>query len=176
MTRYKLQTEGQHPFAVVVTCADSRTPPEFLFNQGLGDLFVVRTAGIVISDEVLASIEYAVAYLKVPLIVVLGHTECDLLQHALSAKPLEGHLPLLTKHFEPVIRQVRSTHPHLKGEARLSRVTQEHVREAIRTIYQRSAIVRKHHQLGKVAFAAGVYHLREGKVEWLKLPEEWTDK
>jgi Carbonic anhydrase len=171
MTRYQLETEGQHPFAVVVSCSDSRVPPEIIFNQGLGDLFVVRVAGNIVNEENLASIEYAVEHLKAPLIVVLGHTHCGAVKAAVAGKPLEGHMPRLVAHIEPVIRQLRQTHPHLKGDALAKRVTQEHVRRTIRLILERSAIVREHHEKGKVQFAGGVYHLREGKVEWLKLPE-----
>ncbi len=171
MTRYTLETEGQKPFAVVVSCSDSRVPPELIFNQGLGQLFVVRVAGNIINEDNLASIEYAVEHLKAPLIVVLGHTHCGAVKAAVSGKHLEGHLPHLVEHITPVVRHVRSTHPHLKDEALIERVTQENVRHSIQTIYQRSAIVRRYYDMGKLEFAGGVYHLREGKVEWLKLPE-----
>ncbi|MFN4033196.1 MAG: carbonic anhydrase [Fimbriimonadales bacterium] len=172
MTRYQLQTEGQKPFAVVVSCADSRVPPELIFNQGLGDLFVVRTTGHVVSVESLASIEYAVGHLKTPLIVVLGHSHCAAVQATLSDKPLAGHLPQITAHIEPVVRRLRETHPHLKGDALLERVIREHVIHTIQVIRERSAIVRELHDEGKVQFAGGVYDLRTGVVEWLKLPEE----
>ncbi len=171
MTRYTLATEGQKPFAVVVACSDSRVPPELIFNQGLGQLFVVRVAGNVINKENLASIEYAVEHLKTPLIVVLGHTHCGAVRAAVSGEPLNGHLPHLVEHIAPVVRQVRSTHPHLKDDALIERVVRENVRHVIQTIYQRSAIVRRHYELGKVGFAGGVFSLREGKVEWLQLPE-----
>ena len=171
MTRYQLETDGQRPFAVVVSCSDSRVPPELVFNQGLGDLFVVRVAGNIVNEENLASIEYAVGHLKVPLIVVLGHTHCSVIKAAIEGQPLEGHLPHLVAHIEPVIRRLRHTHPHLKGDALIERVTQENVRHTIRAILERSEIVRKLYEAGKVQFAGGVYHLREGKVEWLKLPE-----
>ncbi|GIV11348.1 MAG: hypothetical protein KatS3mg020_0839 [Fimbriimonadales bacterium] len=171
MTRYQLETEGQKPFAIVVSCSDSRVPPELIFNQGLGNLFVVRTAGHVVTPENLASIEYAVEHLKTPLVVVLGHTHCGAVQAALSGKALTGHLPQLVAHIEPVIRRLHATHPHLKDDALLSRVIQEHVRHTIETILQRSAIVREYHQQGKLEFAGGVYDLRTGAIEWLKLPE-----
>jgi carbonic anhydrase len=171
MTRYQLETEGQRPFAVVVSCSDSRVPPEIIFNQGLGELFVVRVAGNIVNEENLASIEYAVEHLKAPLIVALGHTHCGAVKAAVAGKHLEGHLPHLVAHIEPVIRQLHHTHPHLKGDALVERVIQENVRYTIRVILERSEIVRKHYEAGKVQFAGGVYHLREGKVEWLKLPE-----
>ena len=140
-------------------------------TQGLGDLFVVRVGGNIVNAENLASIEYAVEHLKAPLIVVLGHTHCGAVKAAVDGQSLEGHLPHLVRHIEPVIRQLRHTHPHLKGDALIERVTQENVRYTIRVILERSEIVRKQYEAGKVQFAGGVYHLREGKVEWLKLPE-----
>ncbi|MCS6919888.1 MAG: carbonic anhydrase [Fimbriimonadales bacterium] len=171
MTRYKLETEGQKPLAIVVSCSDSRVPPELIFNQGLGDLFVVRTAGHVVNPENLASIEYAVEHLKAPLIVVLGHTHCGAVKAAVSGKQLEGHMPQLLAHIEPVVRHLHATHPHLKDDALLNRVIQEHVRHTVQTILERSEVVRKYHKMGKVELAGGVYDLRAGAIEWLKLPE-----
>lgn len=172
MTRYKLETEGQHPFAIVVSCSDSRVPPELIFNQGLGDILVVRTAGHVVSPENLASIEYAVEHLKVPLIVVLGHTHCGAVKAAVSGKHLPGHLPQLVAHIEPVVRRLHATHPHLKDDALVERVIREHVIHSIQTILQRSEIVHEHYKLGKLEFAGGVYDLRAGTIEWLKLPDK----
>ena len=77
---------GQHPFAVILTCSDSRVPPEILFDQGIGDLFVIRNAGNLISDIELGSIEYAVEHLDVKLIVVLGHTECGAIKAYVDSK------------------------------------------------------------------------------------------
>ncbi len=84
--------DGQDPVAVVLACSDSRVPPEILFDQGLGDLFVVRTAGNVVDDAALGSIEYAAAHLGVRLIVVLGHTRCGAVGAALEGGGVEGHL------------------------------------------------------------------------------------
>jgi carbonic anhydrase len=79
---------GQQPFGIILTCADSRVSPEFIFDQGLGDLFVVRVAGNIINDAILGSIEYAAAYLHTPLLVVLGHSNCG----AVSATVAGGEL------------------------------------------------------------------------------------
>jgi len=99
--------EGQHPFAAVLTCADSRVPPELLFDQGLGDLFVVRVAGNVADDEIIGSLEYAVEHLGVRLLMVLGHERCGAVRAALEAVVLqakpEGHLEHLVHALEPAI-------------------------------------------------------------------------
>src|SRR5260370_868323 len=87
--------KGQAPFAIILGCADSRVAPELLFDQGLGDLFVVRVAGNVTDPEILGSIEYALTELKAPLIVVLGHEECGAVKAALSEEQLSGNLAKL---------------------------------------------------------------------------------
>lgn len=84
--------QEQHPFAVVLGCSDSRVPPTLIFDQGLGDLFVIRVAGNILSESVVASIEYAVAYLHTPLVVVLGHSGCGAVTAALSHQILAGHI------------------------------------------------------------------------------------
>jgi len=98
--------DGQHPFAVVLGCADSRVPPEVIFDMGLGDLFVVRVAGNGIDDTVLSSIEYAALHLHAPLVMVLGHSQCGAVQAALGGIDLEGHLPTLVRAISPAVDKV----------------------------------------------------------------------
>ena len=95
--------EGQTPIAAILGCADSRVPPEIVFDQGFADLFVVRVAGNVCAMPELASIEYAVAVLKVPSIVVLGHTKCGAVDAAIKNGPLPGSLPALIKMIRPAV-------------------------------------------------------------------------
>lgn len=175
-TRTQLAVEGQRPFAVVLTCADSRVPPEIVFEQGLGDLFVLRVAGNVPNALQIASIEYAVAHLETPLIVVLGHTHCGAVKATVESQghELEGSLPSLVKAIEPAYRKVKASHPHLKDDALLERVVRQNVLESLLTIWKRSHIVQEHAKKGKLTFAGGVYDLKSGAVEWLKLPEELT--
>ncbi len=101
-------TEGQRPFAAVLGCADSRIPPEVVFDQGLGDLFVVRVAGNVVDAYVLASIEYAVSHLGTPLVVVLGHTACGAVTAAATGGECEGHLGELMEAIRPAIEGARA--------------------------------------------------------------------
>ena len=96
---------GQYPFAVVLGCSDSRVPPEVIFDQGLGDLFVVRVAGNVTDDIVLASIEYAAAHLHTPLIMVLGHSRCGAIGSVAKGGDLEGHLPTLVEAIFPALKK-----------------------------------------------------------------------
>src|SRR5262252_9569528 len=95
LARRKELTTGQHPFAVILGCADSRVSPELLFDEGLGDLFVIRVAGNIVDDAVLGSIEYAVEHLDTKLIVVLGHEKCGAVSAAVEGGDVPGHLKAL---------------------------------------------------------------------------------
>ena len=94
-------TQGQRPFAVILTCADSRVAPELIFDEGLGELFVLRVAGNVSNPDIIGSIEYAVAALKTPLVVVLGHSNCGAVAAAVEGKHLEGNLGKLIDRVQP---------------------------------------------------------------------------
>ena len=92
-TRVRELVSGQHPHAVVLSCADSRVPPEIVFDQGLGDLFTVRVAGNIAGDAEIASIEYAIEHLHTPLVVVMGHQSCGAVAAAIEGGEAPGHLP-----------------------------------------------------------------------------------
>ncbi len=104
VVRRKEVAQGQHPFALVLTCADSRVSPELYFDQGLGDLFVVRNAGNVIDDHVIGSIEYAVEHLGVSLVIVVGHTKCGAVSAAVAGGDAPGHIGSIVKSIEPAVR------------------------------------------------------------------------
>lgn len=124
--------DGQRPFAIIIGCSDSRVPPEILFDQGLGDLFVVRTAGGVVDDAALGSIEYAVSHLKTPLIVVLGHSRCGAVTATASAQgTLDGRLQCLVDAIRPAVDQVRDQADDLINRASkvLAEMTAQQLRE-----------------------------------------------
>jgi len=103
LARRKALEGTQHPFAVVLGCADSRVPPELLFDQGLGDLFVIRVAGNIVDDAILGSIEYAVEHLGTKLIMVLGHEKCGAVTAAVEVGAAAGHLTALVEAIRPVV-------------------------------------------------------------------------
>lgn len=103
VARRQALRDRQQPFAVILSCADSRVPPELIFDQGLGDLFVVRVAGHVVDDAVLASVEFAVTVLGVPLVMVLGHSQCGAVVAAISGGELPGSLPKLVSAIQPAV-------------------------------------------------------------------------
>ena len=101
--RRKALESGQHPFAVILGCADSRVAPELLFDQGLGDLFVIRMAGNIVDDAVLGSIEYAVEHLGTSLIMVLGHEKCGAVSAAVQGGVAPGHIQALVTAIRPSV-------------------------------------------------------------------------
>jgi carbonic anhydrase len=98
---------GQHPFAVVVSCSDSRVPPEIIFDQGIGDLFVIRLAGNIVDDAALGSIEYAVEHLGVRYIMVLGHESCGAVKATVQGGDVHGHIGSIVNAIKPAIDSVR---------------------------------------------------------------------
>jgi carbonic anhydrase len=154
---------GQKPTAVVFGCSDSRVAAEIIFDQGLGDMFVVRTAGHVADSAVLGSIEYAVTVLDVPLIVVLGHDSCGAVKATLSALE-DGEVP--GGYVRDIVERV--TPSILLGRhAGLTRVDEfetRHVNETVVQLRVRSAPVAQRISEGKLAIAGLTYHLADGRV------------
>lgn len=123
---------GQSPYAIILGCSDSRVPPEIIFDQGLGDLFVIRVAGNVVDDIVLASIEYAAEHLHSPLLMVLGHTNCGAVAAALQDDELDGHLPSIAQAIEEAVERARDAEGDtldmtIRAHAR---ITAEHLRDS----------------------------------------------
>jgi len=154
---------GQHPQAIILGCSDSRVPPEIIFDQGLGDLFVVRVAGNVIDDIVLASIEYAAEHLHTPLLMVLGHTNCGAVQAAMDDTELDGHLPSIAQAIEEALEAARELPGDTLNNAirAHARITAEHLRlsEPVLSVLVRS---------GSLLIVSAIYDLDTGLVEILE--------
>ena len=152
--------QSQHPFAVILGCADSRTAPEIIFDQNIGDLFVVRNAGNLVDDHVLGSIEYAVEHLGARLIVVLGHERCGAVSAALAGDTAPGHVQSIVSDIQPAVQAT-------KGKA--GDATQLAVAENARLM---AAKIRSDANLGDLAkdvkVMSAVYDLDTGKVDWAK--------
>lgn len=153
---------GQQPIAVIFGCSDSRVAAELIFDLGLGDTFVVRTAGQAIDSAVLGSIEYAVAILDVPLIVILGHDSCGAVKAALSALD-EGAIPGgfvrdLVERVAPSILMGRRD-----GLSRVDEFEARHVRETAAQLMERSSAIAQRVSAGTLAIAGVTYHLADGK-------------
>lgn len=164
-TKREQLLNGQNPIAVIVTCSDSRVPPEFIFNQGLGDLFVVRVAGNVIDKIELGSVEYAVKHLKTPLIVVMGHQHCGAVEAAVeeSGKKLHGNIGAILEKIEPSVKKVKSK--NMQGENLVEEVTNENIYNSSRELKQ-SKIIKEQLQKGNIKIVEGKYMLKSGVVMW----------
>lgn len=166
---------GQRPAAVVVCCADARVPPEHVFNAGLGELFVVRTAGHVLDDEALASVEYAAEQLGVPLCVVLGHEGCgavgectEHVRRAMAGRPARPESPALERllaGIEPAVR--RALEHDLKGPDLRTATEEEHARATAVDCLRRSPLLRRLAGLERFQVLPARYHLHTGAVQWL---------
>lgn len=152
--------QTQHPFAVVVGCADSRTSPELVFDQNIGDLFVVRTAGNLVDEHGLGSIEYAVEHLGARLIVVLGHERCGAVKAAVASPTAPGHINSLVRDIQPAVVAAKS-----KPGDMIDQVVKENASLV-------AVKIRNEAKLGELAkevrIVSGVYDLDTGKVEWTK--------
>jgi carbonic anhydrase len=150
--------QAQHPFAIILGCADSRTPPELIFDQNLGDLFVIRTAGNLVDDHALGSIEYAVAHLGARLVVVLGHQRCGAVQAALESDHAPGHIESLVRDIQPAVKAAKGK----PGDA-LSAAVTENTRQVAAQIKAKAALG----DLAKeVRIVSAVYDLDTGKIDW----------
>lgn len=158
---------GQAPMAVIVGCADSRVPPELVFDQGLGDLFVVRCAGNVLGAAALGSIEYAVEHLGCELVVVLGHERCGAVDAVLKGGELPGHLAA----FVPVISRVLLEAEHLGGDV-LDQAVRLNARRIAGDLRASDPILLELVHARKLTIVAARYDLDTGAVEWLDVVED----
>ncbi|GAA2014519.1 carbonic anhydrase [Microbacterium terricola] len=160
----------QTPRAALFGCSDSRLAAEIIFDEGLGDLFVIRNAGQVISDSVVGSLEYAVAVLEVPLIVVLGHDECGAVRAAIDstrvdAPTLPAHIWRLISAIVPAVRRVLGASPDATPETLdAEQVGREHLRDTVAEILQSSELINRAVAEKRLAIVGANYRLGEGTV------------
>jgi carbonic anhydrase len=158
--------KGQRPFAIVLTCADSRVAPELIFDQGLGDLFVLRVAGNIADPALLGSMEFAVTQLKSPLIIVLGHEECGAVKAAISGQKHEGNLGKLIDLVQP-----GKELPKDEKKALAAGIA-NNVRTQAGRLTSKSDVLKDFVSSKRVRIATGVYSLETGEVSWLDAPEK----
>lgn len=164
MARVKEVISGQHPEAVVLGCADSRVPPEVIFDEGIGDLFVVRVAGNVAEPATLGSIEYAAEHLGVPLIVVLGHHKCGAVKATAEAHGApEGNIGSIVKELQPAVAAAKAK-PGKEGL--IDDAVHANVERVAARLLEKSPVLRHLVREGKVKVVTAVYDLDSGKVEW----------
>ena len=153
----------QHPFATIISCSDSRVPPEIVFDQGLGDLFIVRVAGNVINDEGLGSVEYSVDHLGTRLILVLGHQSCGAVKAAretIAAKgKAPGHIQSLVTAIKPAVEAT--------GKDDLETTIKANVNNVVQALRSSTPILKAEVDSGKIQVVGGYYSLDTGAVTFL---------
>ena len=165
--------EGQWPFAAVLSCIDSRTSAELVFDQGLGDIFSIRIAGNFANQDILGSMEFACNVAGSKLVVVLGHTKCGALKGGLDAPQIEGlgmdNLNHLIYHFEPCIHEVikEGEERSSKNEDLLERLNVCNIKSTINDIRHQSSTLRNLEKEGKILIIGANYDVETGVVTWL---------
>src|SRR5262245_5685413 len=155
---------GQNPFAAILSCADSRIAPEYAFDSGRGDLFVCRVAGNFANDDTIASMEYGVAVLNVPLILVLGHDACGAVEATIKSlkddKPLPGHMPSLVAAIAPAVKAASQQ----SGNA-LDNAIRQNVIDNVAKLKGATPILNAAVEQQKLKVVGGIYRLKDGEVE-----------
>lgn len=170
--RSEVAEQGQQPFATIITCSDSRVAPELIFDQGIGDLFVIRVAGNVCGPSEIASIEFAVTRLHTPLLVVLGHTDCGAVTAAATGAEVHGHIASLLDRISPAVDKARSRYPDLRGPDLVPHVVELNVWQSIEELFRASPVTVELVRAEELQVFGAVYQLDTGRVEWLEPPPE----
>ena len=157
--RKDLAKNGQHPYAIVITCSDSRVPAELIFDSSIGDIFVIRTAGNVVSDFEIGSVEYGAEHLGSPLIFVLGHTNCGAVTAATEGGEAEGKIQAIVDEIEPSVQKAKDEGA---GDV-LSKAIELNVMNSVDKILS-SEIIKELKEEGKVEVVGGVYDIDSGTI------------
>ena len=158
-------SKRQFPFAVVLSCVDSRVPPELIFDQGIGDIFGIRIAGNLVNADILGSMEFACKVVGSKHILVLGHTSCGAIQGAFDDVEL-GNLTGLIRKLKPAVSAVQES-SELKGSASLDQISKMNVRLNIEKIRQQSPILKEMMDNKEINISGAMYDVESGKVSFL---------
>lgn len=162
--RRKEMQKGQHPFVVILSCSDSRVPPELIFDQGLGDIFEIRNAGNVLDDHVIGSIEYAVMHCGVKLIVIMGHQDCGAIAATLSGVSETKYIKSLEDSIQPAIEDCKEQGLEINSD----NVVKAHIMQDINELISQDTELVKYMKEHEVKIVPAYYHLDSGKVDFLK--------
>jgi len=166
------ENQGDHAYATVITCSDSRVPVERVFDAGIMDIFVIRVAGNVCDVDERGSIEYGLAHVHTPVLVVLGHTQCGAVTavtHAVLGKghALERNIPPLVDNIEPAVRAAMASHPKVEGTDIIPYAIEENVWQGIQELFMESPASREIVKSGKAKVVGAIYDVGTGKIDWL---------
>ena len=166
------ENQGNHAYATVITCSDSRVPVERVFDAGVMDIFVIRVAGNVCDVDERGSIEYGLAHVHTPVLVVLGHTQCGAVTAVTNAvlgtgHALERNIPPLVDNIEPAVRAAMASHPKVKGTDIIPYAIEQNVWQGIEELFMESPATRDIVKSGKAKVVGAIYDVGTGKVKWL---------
>jgi carbonic anhydrase len=171
MAQVKKTSKGQFPFAAIVSCLDSRTQPEYVFDQGIGDIFVARVAGNFVNDDILGSLEFATKLAGAKLIVILGHTECGAVRGACDKAQL-GLLTATLANINPAVEAVQGDYkPRTsQNEKFVQAVTEKNVKLTMQKLRTRSVVLRELIDKGEIGLMGAMYDVSTGKVTFFDNP------
>ena len=166
------RNQKDYAYATVISCSDSRVPVELIFDVGIMDIFVIRVAGNVCNTDEIGSIEYGLAHVKTPVLVVLGHTQCGAVTavtHALQGKghALERNIAPLVKPIMPAVKRAMMVREDLQGDHIIPLAIEENVWQGIMDLFLKSPVTRDLVRKGAARVAGAIYDLATGKVRWL---------
>ncbi len=166
------ENQGDHAYATIIACSDSRVPVERIFDAGVMDIFSIRIAGNVCNVDEIGSVEYGVAHVHTPVVLVLGHTQCGAVTavtKAIQGKggPLERNIPHLINNIRPAVKKAIVANPGVRGAKIVPHAIVENIWQAIKDLFMESPVTRNLVKEGKIKVVAAVYDVGTGKVNWL---------
>ena len=168
------ENQGKYAYATVISCSDSRVPVERIFDAGIMDLFVIRVAGNVVDTNEAGSIEYGLAHVDCPVLVVLGHTQCGAVTAVTQGIQGKGHaleinIPSLVDSIIPAVKRAMKKQKNVSGDAIIPYAIEENVWQAVEDLFMKSPAARKRVKEGKAKVVGAIYDVGTGKVEWLAI-------
>lgn len=168
------ENQGKYAYATVISCSDSRVPVERIFDAGIMDLFVIRVAGNVVDTNEAGSIEYGLAHVDCPVLVVLGHTQCGAVTAVTQGVQGKGHkleinIPPLVDSIIPAVKRAMKKQKNVSGDAIIPYAIEENVWQAVEDLFMKSPTARKRVKEGQAKVVGAVYDVGTGKVEWLAI-------
>lgn len=166
------ENQGNYAYATVIACSDSRVPVELIFDAGVMDIFVIRVAGNVCDTDEIGSIEYGLAHVNTPVLVVLGHTQCGAVTAVTQAVQGHGHklernIPPLVDNIVPAVKRAIEKHADVHGEAIIPYAIEENVWQGVEDLFTKSPAVRAIVKEGRAKVVGAIYDVGTGKIEWL---------
>jgi carbonic anhydrase len=165
ITARKKLSAGQAPYAIILSCSDSRVPPELIFDEGLGEVFIIRVAGNVVDPIILGSIEYAAEHLGTPLVMVLGHSKCGAVKATVESNgKAEGNIGSIVKEIAPALKSVKAKKPAGDKQVSVEAVVDENVKQVKASLTKRSKPLAKLVKEGRLKLVSAKYDIEDGKV------------